>query len=75
MSRGKKKFLIIFFSILSGIGLTYGILMLTVFLVDNYQEKEEQEALDGIQVNNNLIYSSRQDVFFINQRNILLVNI
>lgn len=61
MSRGKKKFLIIFFSVLSGIGLTYGILMLTVFLVDNYQEKEEQEALDGIQVNNNLIYSSRQD--------------
>ena len=61
MSRGKKKFLIIFFSILSGIGLTYGILMLTVFLVDNYREKEYQEALDGIQVNNNLIYSSRQD--------------
>jgi len=61
MSRGKKKFLIIFFSILSGIGLVYGILMLTVFLVDNYREKEYQEALDSIQVNNNLIYSSRQD--------------
>ena len=61
MSRGKKKFLIIFFSFLSGIGFTYGILMLTVFLVNNYEEKEYQEALDGIQVNNNLIYSSRQD--------------
>ena len=29
--------------------------------MDNYEEKEDQEALDGIQVNNNLIYSSRQD--------------